>query len=107
MSDGFAEYVKDCFSQFCDVTVRKMFGGYGVYLDSVIIGLIADDVLYLKVDKNCENEYQVLGSKQFEYSRGDKMYKMSYWSISEDLLESGELEFYVNLAYEVSLNTKK
>jgi len=85
-----------------------MFGGYGVYLDSAIIGLIANDVLYLKADETCEHEYEDLGPKQFEYSRGDKMYKMSYWSISEELLESlDEIRFYVDLAYEVSLSSKK
>ena len=107
MSDGFAQYITDCLIPFGKVTSRKMFGGYGVYLDGTIVGLIADDVFYLKANKKTESEFEKIGSKPFEYSRDGKKYNMSYWHVSEDMLESpDELKFYVELAYQASLETK-
>lgn len=108
MSDGFAEFVKDCLDSFGQVTVRKMFGGHGVYLDGVIVGLIADDCFYLKASKTTQHEFEKIGSKPFEYARDGKAYKMSYWSVDEGMLESPEdLRFYVELAHQASLETKK
>jgi len=31
-------------------SARAMFGGHGLYLDALMVGLVADDVLYLKTD---------------------------------------------------------
>ena len=32
-----------------DVSARKMFGGYVVYLDGKVVGLVCDDILYIKI----------------------------------------------------------
>ena len=32
------------------VTAKRMFGGFGLYLDGLMFALIADDVLYVKAD---------------------------------------------------------
>ena len=50
LSDEFLEYILDLFSDWGGVTIRKMFGGAGLYRDGKMFGLIADDVAYLKAD---------------------------------------------------------
>jgi DNA transformation protein len=43
-------YLPEVFELFGPVTIRKMFGGYGVYHDGLMFALVADDTLYLKAD---------------------------------------------------------
>ena len=40
--------IVELFSAFGPVTVRRMFGGAGIYADDTMFALIADGVIYLK-----------------------------------------------------------
>ena len=40
--------IVELFSDFGPVTVRRMFGGAGIYADGTMLGLVADGVIYLK-----------------------------------------------------------
>ena len=44
----FVQYVIDQCSGAGEITVKKMFGEYGFYLDGKIVGLVCDDTVYLK-----------------------------------------------------------
>ncbi len=55
-----------------------MFGGWGLYLDDVMFGLIAAERLYLKVDRETEARFAAAGSAPFTYHRGTKRIAMSY-----------------------------
>lgn len=50
VSNDYLEYIVDQLLAWGEVTVRKMFGGAGLYRDGKMFGLVADDVVYLKVD---------------------------------------------------------
>ena len=50
VDESYKDYVVDQLGQLGFVTVKKMFGGAGIYYDGLIFGLLADDVLYFKVD---------------------------------------------------------
>ncbi|KAF5087399.1 hypothetical protein DSECCO2_49610 [anaerobic digester metagenome] len=47
-SKEFAEYVCDQLMAAGNVSCRKMFGEYGIYLDEKIVGLICDNQFFLK-----------------------------------------------------------
>lgn len=47
-NQDFVQYIVDQCSGAGDITVRKMFGDYGVYCNGKIIGLVCDDRFYLK-----------------------------------------------------------
>ena len=47
-SQDFAQYVADQCAGAGDITLKKMFGEYGIYCDGKIFGLICDDRLYIK-----------------------------------------------------------
>lgn len=55
-----------------------MFGGWGLYLDDVMFGLIAAERFYLKVDRETEARFAAAGSESFTYHRGAKQFAMSY-----------------------------
>ena len=42
------QYIADQCAGAGEITVKKMFGDYGIYCDGKIIGLICDDCFYLK-----------------------------------------------------------
>ena len=44
----FVEYIADQCGGAGEITVKKMFGDFGIYCDGVIFGLICDDCFYLK-----------------------------------------------------------
>ncbi len=44
--------IVELFSVFGPVTVRRMFGGAGIYADDTMFGLIADGVIYLKTGES-------------------------------------------------------
>ena len=86
VSDEFIEYMLDQFSQWCQVTARKMFGGAGLYCEGNMFGLIADDVAYLKVDDSNREEFVRAGSSPFKPYK-DKTTTMSYYEIPPDILD--------------------
>jgi len=88
VSDEFVEYVIDQFRVWCEVQVRKMFGGAGLYRDGVMFGLIADDVAYLKVDDSNREEYVQAGSSPFQPFPDKKMTMTSYYEIPPGVLEN-------------------
>ena len=45
-----AEFIYDLFQPSGAVTVRRMFGGAGLFADGVMFGLVSDGQIYLKVD---------------------------------------------------------
>ncbi|PKM61267.1 MAG: competence protein TfoX [Firmicutes bacterium HGW-Firmicutes-4] len=47
-SKEFADYVCDQLMAAGNISCKKMFGEYGVYLDEKIVGLICDNQLFLK-----------------------------------------------------------
>lgn len=86
-SDGFIELLKDSLRGLGPVSVRRMFGGAGVYADGVMFGLVADDTLYLKADDATKRAFEAEGQVPFVYEGRGKVIAMSYWRIPERLLD--------------------
>lgn len=47
-NSDFVQYIADQCSEAGEITVKKMFGDYGIYCGGKIFGLICDDCFYLK-----------------------------------------------------------
>jgi DNA transformation protein len=89
VSDEFIDYFLDQLADWADVSVRKMFGGAGLYCDGKMFGLIADDVAYLKVDDSNREDFVKAGSSPFNpYPDKAKTTIMSYYEIPADVLEN-------------------
>ena len=103
----FAEFVKETFQPFGVVTARKMFSGYGIYYDSMMFGLIADETLYLKVDKNTAPLFEIKGLTPFTYNREDKPVKMSYYLAPAEIYDDpAEAIKWAKLALEAAYRSK-
>jgi len=86
----FASYVVDLMQSIGLVNAKAMFGGYGIFLEGLMFGLIADNILYLKADKETENEFKAKGLENFTYNKKGKEFKMSYYQAPHEALENGE-----------------
>lgn len=108
MMSEFVEYLKEAFRDFGTVTSRKMFGGHGIFHDGIMIGLVADDRLYLKADSESAAKFQEHDLSQFMYPKGEKMVGMSYYLAPEEALEDpAEMLPWARLAYEAALRSRK
>jgi DNA transformation protein len=87
----FADYAVELLGAAGRVAARRMFGGFGLYCDGVMFALIADDVLYLKVDERNRAALERAGSAPFTYEAKGRRTIMAYWRAPDDAMESREL----------------
>jgi DNA transformation protein len=87
---GFIEHLRELFAPHAAFDVRRMFGGWGLYLDGRMCGLVADGALYLKTDVQTRSTFEAAGCSPFVYTAQARPITMSYWSVPEDALESAE-----------------
>lgn len=107
MSRQFAEHVCDLLSPLGPVTARAMFGGFGIYLDGLMFGLIAWDTLFLKADGGNRAMFEEAGAAQFKPWE-DKPTALPYWEVPADILEDGvQLCAWSRGAFDAALRTRK
>ena len=89
VSDEFVDYVVEQLSGWGEVSIRRMFGGAGLYREGTMFGVIADDVAYLKVDDSNREDFVRAGSAPFEpYPDKIKTTIRTYYEIPGDVLEN-------------------
>ena len=105
VSPEFQGYVLEQLAGLGKVSARRMFGGVGLYHDSLFFALIDDDTLYLKVDDSTRGDYVSRGMKAFCPYPDKPDYAMGgYYAVPADVLEEGEeLARWARRACQVSL----
>jgi DNA transformation protein len=86
--DSFVSYVLDQLRDLGSVDSRSMFGGHGIYHDSVFFAIVADDRLYFKTDERTREAYRSQGMGPFRAS--EKQTLTSYYEVPADVLEDDE-----------------
>ena len=105
---SYIEFLHEILESFGVITTRKMFGGYGVYHQGLMFGLVADDELYLKVDDSSLGEFEAAGLPAFEYEKNGKVMKMSYRKAPEEIYDEAQSAMHwATLAYAAALRQKK
>ncbi len=98
---SFCHFVEDQLGRIAPVRTRAMFGGVGIYTGSLFFALIADDILYFKVDETNRPDFERAGMGPFR-PFGDKR-PMQYYEVPADLLEDSDaLEPWVRKAIGVA-----
>ena len=86
-----AESIRELFSEFGPVDVRRMFGGQGVFIDGRLIALVSREVIHLKADAETIPEFEREGLSPFTYATKDGEHKLtSYWRMPERLYDDPE-----------------
>lgn len=69
------------------VRCQRMFGGHGIWCDGIMVGLVADDTLYLKADAQSVPVFEAAGLAAFTYTKNGKTFDMSYRQAPDDYLD--------------------
>jgi DNA transformation protein and related proteins len=85
-----SEFIKELFSVFGPVSVRRMFGGAGIFADGLMIGLISGDEIYLKADDRNAPSFEAEGMTPFRYGAKRRRVVMSYWRMPARLFDDPE-----------------
>ena len=105
--NDFVRYVVDMMQIIGPVTSKAMFSGHGLFLGGLMFAIIVDNVLYLKADKQNENDFREQGLEPFEYNKKGKTIKMSYYQAPEESLEDSEvMRNWANSSYNAALRSR-
>ena len=99
-ASGFVSHVLDLMQSIGAVHAKRMFGGYGIFLDGLMFALISDETLYLKAGRESADEFKVRGLEAFSYYRKGRKYSLSYFQAPEEILECAEeMKSWANTAF--------
>ena len=100
-----AESIGELFREFGPVSVRRMFGGAGIFADGMMIGLVSDDAIYLKADAETIPAFEREGLAPFSYATKNGEHTLtSYWRMPDRLYDDpDELARWARDAHAVAL----
>ncbi len=87
VSDEYLAYVVDQLACLGRVESKRMFGGVGIYYRNAFFAVIAEDVVYFKVDDSTRPDYEAAGMEPFRPYDG-KETVMSYFEVPVEVLEN-------------------
>jgi len=87
-SDSFAEFLREQLAPLGRVTMRRMFGKTGVFCDGLMLGMVADDVLYFRVDEHNRTAFkEAQSSPPLSYEKKGCTIDLSFWRAPERLFD--------------------
>lgn len=97
--------IEEMFAALGEVSIRRMFGGKGIYHAGLIVALEVRDEMLLKGDAVTAAQFEAAGARRWVYEgKGGKVVQMPYWSVPEDAFDDPDLmAHWVRLAYEAAL----
>lgn len=102
--------IEEMFEGLGPVSIRRMFGGKGVYHQGLIIAIDLHDEVLLKADEVSGPEFDAAGARQWIYqNKKGTPVPMPYWSVPDAAYDDpDEMRKWVRLAFEaaVRINSK-
>jgi DNA transformation protein len=103
-SDGFAEFLREQLAPLGRISLRRMFSKTGVFCDGVMLGMVADDTLYFRVDDDNRAAFkEAESSPPLSYEKQGRTIDLSFWRAPERLLDDpDELVAWARIALEAA-----
>jgi DNA transformation protein and related proteins len=100
-----ADTLHELFAEFGPVSIRRMFGGMGVFADGLMIALVSREVIFLKADAETIPAFEQEGQAPFSYATRNGEHKLtSYWRMPDRLYDdTEELARWARNAHAVAL----
>ena len=102
------EDIRETFSPLGHVSIRRLFGGKGVYFEGVIVAIVYGEELRLKADAVSASEFRGAGASQWVYEgrRGEVL--MPYWSVPDEAVDDPEaMGHWLRAALGAALRNRK
>ena len=97
------ERIAELFAGLGPVSIRRLFGGKGLYCDGVIFAIVLRGELMLKADAEAAPDFAAAGCRQWIYTnrKTGKPVPMPYWTVPDGALDdSDEMTPWAKKAYE-------
>ncbi len=109
VDSGLIEHLRELLEPLDGITIKRMFGGCGIFRHSLMFALIADDTFYFKVDEQNRPAFEARDLKPWTYQNKDgKLMTMPYYQAPEETLDnSDDMCEWAESAYAVALRAKK
>lgn len=106
-SADFVNHVSELLAAAGNVITKRMFGGYGVYLDGLFVAIIVDDELYLKADDLTRAAFDAESCAAFVYSKDGKDMTMNYRRAPDEAMDAAHLMLpWARCALEAALRAR-
>jgi DNA transformation protein len=102
------ERIEELFAGLGPVSIRKMFGGKGIYHDGVIVAVVLRGELMLKGDAQTAAAYEAAGAVRWTYAhrRNGTPVAMPYWTAPDGSLDDADdMAVWARMAYEAGLRS--
>jgi DNA transformation protein len=100
--------LRDLFAGLGPVSIRRMFGGKGIYFNGLIVAVVVSGEVLLKADEISAPEFEAAGSRRWVYEGKNRPVSMPYWSIPERAIDDAdEMAVWARVAYEAALRSQK
>ena len=89
-SSEFCDHLMDRLAPLGTPSYKFMFGGYGIYVNGLIMAIVSgdDDVLRLRADDENRLDYEARGIGPFQpMSKNGPMGVMPYYTVPDDVLD--------------------
>lgn len=87
-SDGFAAFLREQLAPLGHVTMRRMFGKTGVFCNGLMLGMVADDTLYFRVDDHNRTAFnEAASAPPLNYEKQGHTIDLAFWPAPERLLD--------------------
>ena len=109
MAGGLEELLDELMEPLGGVTIRRMFGGRGVFKDGLMFALLSSrGVFYFKADEATAPAFEKEGCEQWTPEMQGRAMAMPYWRAPERLIdEPDEFADWARQAFAVALRTQK
>ena len=100
--------IREIFDGLGPVTIRRMFGGKGIYHRGLIVAVVlGEGELMIKGDAASGPEIEAAGGRRWVYEMKGRAGKMPYWTIPEAALDDPEeLTIWTRKAYEAAVRSQ-
>jgi DNA transformation protein len=85
---AFADHCCDILGSVGLCSAKRMFGGWGIKCDGLMIGLISAETLYLKIDPTTKPQFLAAGGRPFVWDGSDKKIEMSFITPPEEAMDA-------------------
>lgn len=101
---GYDPHLEDLFAPLGGVMFRRMFGGVGIFKETLMFALVIDDTVHMKVDDSTKAAYEAEGCAPWVYDGRNGPVTMPYWPVPERLFdEPDEFAEWARTAFAVAV----
>ena len=102
----FVDYTLELLADLGPVRAKSMFGGFGLYREDRMFGIIADEVVYFKVDDVNRKAFEDEGLEPFRLESKNAV--MSYYTVPESAMDDAvEMCRWGRLGVDAALRSRK